>query len=185
MKKDTIAQFVCFITNADLNTFSPEWEEYAEKLMKNKKNAFLNQQLVETKNGYKYISKHEWPDEDFQFSFMNAHRYEHLPGQNVRVVQAGGYLPLQQVKRQAAQNGEIKIIAFVSHNVSSTDFYINLPLYHRLNIYQAYYESCTYGYVLEFFVLKKNAEALLKELKTKSGTEAGMYKECSLQMANA
>jgi hypothetical protein len=109
---------------------------------------------------------------------MNERRAEHFPEHNVRVVQAGGYIKLQQKGRYSEQDGDIKLIAFVSHSENDIDFYTKLPLFRHLNIHQAYYESCSYGYVLEFFVPETDADELLTQLKQRPGVETGIYKEC-------
>ncbi len=178
MIKDTIVQFVCFVTNLKLDEFAPKWERYAEKLIHKKSEPVLQQHAAETKTKFRYVSQHEWPDRDFHFIFTNEKRSEHFPEHNVRVLQAGGYIPLHLKKRNSEKDGDIKLIAFISHDENDLDFYRQLPLYRHLNIHQAYYESCTYGYVLEFFVPEDAADELLLQLKQRSGVEAGIYKEC-------
>ncbi len=179
MKKDTIFQFVCFITNLELDEFVPKWEHYAKRLMNKKTEPALLQLVAGTKNRFRYISQHEWPDQDFQFSFMDERRSEHFPEHNVKVVQTGGYIPLHVEKRHAEDDGDVKLISFISHNENDIEFYRRLTLYRHLNIYQAFYESCSYGYVLEFFVPEKDADELLFQLKQRPcATETGIYKEC-------
>lgn len=177
MKKDTIVQFVCFITNLPLDDFASKWERYAKRLMNNNSEVTLQQQ-AETKSRYRYISQHKWPDQDFQFSFMNERRSEHFPEHNVKVVQAGGYISLQVECMHNEDNGDIKLIAFVGHNETDIDFYRQLSLYRHLNIHQAYYESCTYGYIMEFFVPEADVAELVQQLKQRPGVETGIYKEC-------
>jgi hypothetical protein len=178
MKKDTIVQFVCFITNLEADEFSPKWEHYAKRLMTKKNEPALHQQVNGSKNRYRYISLHTWPDKDFQFSFMDERRSEHFPEHNVRVVQTGGYVPLHIEKRRPVEEEDVKLIAFISHNENDIEFYRQLTLFHHLNIYQAFYESCSYGYVMEFFVPEKNADELYAQLKQRPGTETGIYREC-------
>ncbi len=138
----------------------------------------LQQQVPGTKSRFQYISRHEWPDKDFQFSFMDERKSEHFPEHNVRVVQTGGYVPLHVEKRHPEEDADIKLIAFISHNETDIEFYRNLPLYHHLNIYQAFYESCSFGYVMEFFVSEKDVDDLLLRLKQRTGVETGIYREC-------
>ena len=178
MKKDTIFQFVCFITNLGLDEFAPKWEHYAKRLMNKKTEPALQQQVNGTKNRYRYISQHAWPDKDFQFSFMDERRSEHFPEHNVKVVQTGGYIPLHVDKRRPEEDGDAKLISFISHNETDIDFYRQLSLYNHLNIYQAFYESCAYGYVMEFFVPEKDADELMLQLKQRPGVETGIYREC-------
>jgi hypothetical protein len=183
MKKDTIVQFVCFVTNLKLDEFEPVWERYAKRLTNKKTDSALQQQVTETKSRFRYISQHEWADQDFQFSFMNERRSEHFPEHNVKVVQAGGYITLQQEKKHREGDGNTKLIAFVSHDENDIEFYRRLPLYKHLNIHQAFYESCSYGYVLEFFVPEIDTDELLLQLKQRSGVEIGIYKECLVPYA--
>lgn len=177
MKKDTIVQFVCFVTNLDLEEFAPNWERYAKRFINKNADAVLQEQVIQSKNKYRYVSKHEWPQRDFQFSFMNEKKSEHFPERNVRVIQVGGYIPLEAQKK-SQKDGDTRVIAFVSHNETDLDFYRHLPYYRNLYIHQAYYESCTYGYVLEFVVDEINAKDLLLELKHRPGVETGVYRDC-------
>jgi hypothetical protein len=178
MIKDTIVQFVCFVTKLDLDEFAPKWEKYAQRLMNKKKKFVLQQHAAEAKSKFQYISQHEWPEQDFDFTFMNERRSEHFPEHNVKVIQAGGYVPLEPQKRKRQNENDIKLLAFISHNETDLDFYRELPFYNQLNIHQAFYESCSYGYVLEFFVPQTNADELLALLKQRPGVDSGIYIEC-------
>ncbi|MDP4263875.1 MAG: hypothetical protein Q8941_15210 [Bacteroidota bacterium] len=177
MKKDTIVQFVCFITDIGLDEFMPKWERYAKRLMKGNAEMTL-QQRGETKTRFRYISQHVWPDQDFRFTFMNERQSEHFPEHNVKVVQAGGYLQVQAEGQQQEDNGDHKLVAFIGHNENDIDFYRRLSCYRFLNIFQAYYESCLYGYVLEFIVSETDIDELVQLLKQRSGVETGIYKDC-------
>jgi hypothetical protein len=178
MKNDTIFQFVCFITNLDFEAFAPRWEHYAKRFMRKNVETTLQQQS-ETKGRFKYISQHEWPQEDFQFAFMEERKgSEHFPEHNVKVVQAGGYTPVQIECRHNETAGDVKIMAFISHRENDIDFYRQLSLYRYLNIYQAYYESCSYAYILEFFVEETNVADMMQQLKARAGIEIARYKEC-------
>lgn len=177
MTKDTILQFVCFITKLELDEFAPKWERYAVKLLTKKGELTLQQQVSETKTKFQYISQHEWPDKDLDFTFMNDRKSEHFPEHNVKVVQIGGYLSLQVQRKQQREDGAIKLIALVGHDERDIEFYKQLPFYRHLNIHQAYYESCAYGYVMEFFVPENNADELLQQLKQRPGVESGIYRD--------
>jgi hypothetical protein len=109
---------------------------------------------------------------------MNERKSEHFPEHNVKVVQAGGYIPLQQHKRHSGEHNDVNLIALISHNENDISFYSQLPFYHRLNIHQAFYESCLYGYILEFMVPESDADELLHHLQQRSGVESGIYREC-------
>jgi len=177
MKKDTITQFVCFITNLEPEVFIPKWEPYAKGLMKSPSEPNLQFLVPEAKNRYRYVSQHKGAEQDFLFNFMKERHSEHFPEHNVKVIHAGGYTLLQVKKRGSREEEDIKLIVFASHNETDIDFYSGLPLYHHLNIYQAYFESCVYGYIMEFFVSGQKAKELEQLLKQRPGIETGMYKE--------
>lgn len=165
-----------------MDEFAPLFERYAKRLTNKKAGSALHQQAAETKTRFRYISKHEWTDADFHFTFMNERRSEHFPEHNVKVVQAGGYLPLEIKRKHSEEDGEVKLIAFVGHDENDIDFYRGLAC-NDLNIHQAFYESCTYGYVMEFFVADNDAAELLRQLKQRPGVETSIYKECLVQPA--
>ncbi len=177
MKKDTIVQFICFATNLEVDAFAPNWEKFARRLTDKKADPSLQQQLPHTKTKYRYVSQHESPNGDFNFRFMNDRKSEHFPEQPVRVVQIGGYITVQFKKRDDSDESQVRVIAFVSHNETDIDYYRQLPIDGHLNIYQAYYESCTYGYVLEFFLPETDTEELLGHLKQRLAVEVGIYKD--------
>ena len=152
--------------------------------MNKKTEPSLLQQVPGKKSRFRYLSQHEWPDQDFQFSFMDERRSEHFPEHNARVVQIGGYICLQAGKPHPEDDADVKLIAFVSHNETDIEFYRKLPLFHHLNIYQAFYESCSFGYVMEFIVPEKDADDLLLQLKQRPGVETGLYRECLVPMNN-
>ncbi len=180
MIKDTIIQFVCFTTNLSTDKFIAEWEPYAKKLQPKKQEANLLELVNEVKNKYRYISQHEWPGADFNFSFMTKTRGENFPDYHVRVVQIGGYKLQPSKRKYSEEDTDVKLMAFLSHNENDIDFYRQLPLFHYLDIYQAYYESCTYGNILEFYISETNADELLLQLQQRHGVEAAIYKGCAV-----
>jgi hypothetical protein len=179
--KDTSVQFVCFITKLDLDEFEPEWERYSDKLMNKKVKPTLLQNTTERKNKYRFISKHEWPERDFHFSFINNRPSNYFPENKVKIVQAGGYIPIQMNKNLSGENDDLKLIAFINHNETDIEYYRRLPFFNNLNIFQAFYESCSYGYVLEFTVPEKNVDDLLIQLSQRHTVETGIYSECIVQ----
>src|SRR5258706_3434630 len=129
MKKNTISQFVCFITNLEPDDFVTRWEPYAKRFM-NKHVETTLQQQAGTKGRFKYISQHEWPQEDFQFAFMVERKgSEHFPDPNVKVVQAGGYALIQFNSKHNEMSENVKVVAFISHRENDIDFYRQLPSY--------------------------------------------------------
>jgi hypothetical protein len=106
------------------------------------------------KKKFKYVSRHTSSQDDFRFVFVKGKKPEHFVDYSVRVIQAGG----EQFKK--------------------------LELYEDLNIYQAYFESSAYSYILEYFVTDKLVDSFLLQLKTLcNDDEIGVYKECALQEA--
>lgn len=178
MTKDTIVQFVCFLTNLEPDEFYPEWERYGDQLKSKKSEPVLLQQVPAYKNKFRYVSAHVLPERDFHFTFINERPSKYFPENKVRILQAGGYKSLQIKKRKPVSNTDTRILAFISHNETDMDFYQHLPFYNSLNVYQAFYESCTYGFILEFFVPEVNAMDLLQQLKKRDGLETGIFSEC-------
>ncbi|HEV7782227.1 MAG TPA: hypothetical protein VGO58_13225 [Chitinophagaceae bacterium] len=181
MKKNTIVHFVGFITTLEPDDFAPNWERYAKRLNK-KKDSTFQQHITERKNKLSYLSQHEWDEPGSNFTFMNERKSEHFPEHNVRVMQLGGYLRLDPPKKQSPGEGDTKLIAFISHEENDMEFYRQLPC-RGLHINQAYYESCTYGYILEFFVAEADVDELSEQLKQRQGVETGIYREYVLSHA--
>jgi hypothetical protein len=178
MKKDTIVQFVCFETAIGMDEFIPEWEQYAKQFLSKKIEVTLQQRIVSA-NRFKYLSQHKWSQDDFQFLFMKGRHSEYFPERRVKVIQAGGYTPLQIECVHDNEINAVKIFVLINDATSDIEHYKKFEDYHYLNIYQAYYESSMYAYILEFFVDEASAETFMLQLKAKvQGVEAGIYKEC-------
>jgi len=182
MKKDAIVQFVCFMTDLHFTEFVAKWEFYASQFTNGPSQLKLQEQF-ESKSKFKYISQHECQDKEFEFAFMKGRNSGHFPEHKAKVIQAGGYMPQQMEYPNKKEKGIVKIVAFISHGETDIAFYSQLPLYRYLNIYQAWYESCLYAYVMEYYVEETHAVDLLRQLKARDGVEAGLYKECSLPVA--
>ena len=110
---------------------------------------------------------------------MKEKNSEHFPEHTAKVVQAGGYVPVQVQSLNDEDKNDVKVIAFITNPETDFSFY-HRQTYRHLNIYEAYYESCAYSYIMEFFIQEPEAGALVKQLKTKPGIEAVIYKECSV-----
>jgi hypothetical protein len=180
MKKDTIVQFVCFETTVDSDEFKLQWEQYS-KLVSNDQEVIL-QQEVDRKSIFRYVSQHRCYADDFQFIFKKGRRSAHSPEIEMKVKEAGGYTAVQVESRHETNLNESKIFVFISAADINLEVYRNLSYYQYLNIYQAYYESCTYSYILEFFVENIQAAHLMEQLNIHNrSSEIGMYKECLVQ----
>jgi hypothetical protein len=177
MKKDTLVQFVCFETALELDTFIPQWEHFAKESGNKKPEAIILQQAL-SKIRFKYVSQHIWPQDDFQFVFMKGRRSEHFPESRVKVVQAGGYTPLQ-IGHKKHDDDALKIMVFTTNAQTDIASLTNLQTYQSLNVYQAYYESSMYSYILEYFVQEMHAADLLQQLKMQTtGADIALYREC-------
>jgi hypothetical protein len=177
MRQDTLFQFVGFETAISLEDFTSQWENFAKKFFKKDIHAITLQQQVKSKSRFKYMSINEWPQDNFRFSFMEGRGSDYFPDHRVKVVQAGGYMPIHlECENQA--HAETKIMVLLNVEEISKTAFKNLP-YQYLNIYQAYYQSCLYSYILEFFASDADAVELLDGLKKHfSHCDAGMYREC-------
>jgi hypothetical protein len=180
MRKDMLFQFVCFETGIDSGEFIQEWEQLMSGIRtKGSRTDMLYKAITKTK--FNYISQHQWPQDDFQFIFKkDRRRAERFRESRIRVVQAGGYIPL---RIGAKSNGEdedlVKILAFSTKPESSVSLFVQLKPYSYLNIYQAYYESSSYSYIFEYFAPEQEAILLQQELKSRfPDIETAAYKEC-------
>jgi len=178
MKKDTLVQFVCFETALEPDVFVPQWEHFAKESGTKKPEAIiLRQALLKAK--YKYVSEHIWPQDDFQFNFMKGRHSEHFPESRVKVIQAGGYTLLETGQKRHTDEDANKIMIFTTNAQTDISFLTGLQTYSSLNVYQAYYESSMYAYILEYFVKEIHAADLLQQLKANvTGAELAIYREC-------
>ena len=181
MKKNSIVQFVCFQTELDLNTFVISWEQYSRSLGKDL-DVLLHKQ-ESGKKKFRYVSRHTSSQDDFRFLFVKGKKPEHFVDHNVKVIQAGGYLPLEIGSIREALTKESKILVFLNQEADMDNFK-KLEFYQDLNIYQAYFESSSFSYILEYFVSDKLLDQFLQVLKLHCNEEEiGVYKECQLEEA--
>lgn len=179
MKKDTIVHFVGFVTPLGPEEFGASWERYAKRLAIKKRETVFQQNISAGKNKFTYLSQHEWIDRETTFTFMNERKSDHFPEHNVRVVHLGGYLLMDSIKKHPVGEDDNRLIAFTGADETDIEHYRKLP-YHLLNIHQAYFENCLYGYILEFFVPAPVVDQLLQELKLRPGVETSIFKESLL-----
>ena len=176
MKKDMIVQFVSFETTIAANEFRVQWEEI-NKLMTDKQTATL-QQEVDRKNLYRFLSQHRLHENDIEFTFTKKRRSLDEPEIELRVKKVGGYSILQLECDHETAADECKIFVFLNTN-PDLQLYKELLAYQYLNIYQAYYESSAYTYILEFFVDNKQVPSFIEQLKQYNRiSDIGVYKEC-------
>jgi hypothetical protein len=97
----------------------------------------------------------------------------------MRVKEAGGYTALQLECNHEPAKNESKVFVFLN-TYADLEIYKELTAYQYLNIYQAYYESCAFINILEFFVENIHVNQLVEQLKTHNRVnEMGVYKECN------
>lgn len=180
MKNNTVVHFVGFVTNLEPGEFVPLWESYAKRLMKRETGALQQLQLATAKTRFRYISQHEWHDSDTHFSFMKGRLSEHFPEHNARVIQIGGYQQIQADRKKRKNDKEVKLLVLLNNDTTDLAFYSGLNLYSHLTIYEAYYESCIYNFILEFFVSENDAELLEQQIRQQSNAETGICRECKI-----
>ena len=173
-----IVQFTGFATSMGIEEFTPEWENYTEKIKSHKITATLYSEKRKNKKGFDYISKIEWPQNDFNSTLANDQKPGRFSEHKARAVQMGGYISIEEKNIYADADNDTIIIALIGHNENDINYYKSLPLYSHANIYQAYYENCNYGYVIEFTVAEADAEILLQHLALRHGVDAGIYRTC-------
>lgn len=179
MENETIVQFVGFTTKLAPEDFINTWEIYARKLAGSENQITLLQSLPSLyshQTKFKYISKHCYRSAEFNFMFMKSSGHTLFPENSARVVQVGGYIPLQLGSKNNKGSAELKIIAFLGKCDITIDYFHNLP-YTYLNIYQAYFENCVYEFVLEFFLEEPDATSLIKQLQFVPAIEIALIKE--------
>jgi hypothetical protein len=177
MREDTLFQFVGFETTVNLDDFTSQWENFARKFFRQDIHTITLQQQVRSKNRFRYLSMNEWPQDNFRFSFMEGRGSDYFPDHRVKVIQAGGYTPLH-LECESHTHHDMKILLMLNTEEVGKNAFNEMP-YHFLNIYQAYYQSCLYSHIVEFFTEDGDAAELYDQLKKRFGTcDAGMYREC-------
>lgn len=178
MKKDTITQFVCFVSPLERSEFVPLWEPYARSLMKSSIQPVLQQiDLPSRKNRFNYISLHAGEAGDFQFNFMRDERSGFFTDRNVRIIHAGGYRIEEEDQRQGRQRDSVTVFVFANHSRNALPFYSNLPYYQHMTIYEPFFESCTYRSIAAFRVARPDAAALTELVNKFPGTESAIYQD--------
>jgi hypothetical protein len=177
--KDTIVQFVCYETNMNTESFVVQWERFTKRFL-NKGIQVTLQEQASGKNKFKFLSRNVWPEDSFQFVFMEGRLSHNFPEGHVKVVEAGGYTPLQ-VECTTAKSDMVIVTLFSKNPQSDIAAFKKMEGYRHLNIYEAYYESCRYVYILEFFVKESACQGFVKNLELNNHlVEIGIYKEYSM-----
>jgi len=178
MGEDKIVYFVSFETILDSEQFISKWNDYTRS--KNIDRNVTMQQSVK-KNMFRYIAQHRCNTGELHFVFEKARRSSRTPEVEIAAKLAGGYSIIQADRVNDTDENESKVFAFLFDPAADLDLYRRLSSNNELNIYEAYFENCTYAFVLEFFVKNEQAAELMELLKQYHITETGIYKECVLQ----
>ncbi len=174
--KDSIVQFVCYETSMNTEEFVVQWERFTKRFLSKGIEVSLQEQAV-VKNKFRFVSRNVWPQDSFQFVFMEGRLSHNFPEGHVKVVEAGGYTPLQ-IECARAKSDTIKVLVFAKNPQTDIDAYKNITGYRHLNIYEAYYESCKYVYIFEYFVKESALIGFKEQLDAQTSlTEIGVYKE--------
>lgn len=176
MNKDNITHFVGFITRLEPPAFVDQWSHYATG-SENGSNLFVLQETGAKAGKYKYVSRHEFGEQSFRFSFMKTRDSEHFPEQKARVIMFGGYIPEETAGRTT---GKRRIRALFTSDRIELDAY-RLLAPGALTIYQPFYENCLFSYILEFFVQDNKVDELVDELTKKNeAVDIAVYHECQI-----
>lgn len=171
-------QFVCFDTNIEYQEFSGIMKNYLskKKLRREEEEVIV---MKASKDRFRYVSRHITSSGDFKFVFNRGRNPDIGVIGSLRIIQVGGYKPLQ-VERELHQGGNLlAVMIFVNKEQTDVSVFREIKCHQYLNIYEAYFESCAYSYILEYFVETLEAEKLLSEIKSQPlNSEAGIYSEC-------
>lgn len=176
MTEDTIVQFVSFETTMTTDEFRTQWQEY-NTLVSGKQEVTL-QQEVDGKSLFRYLSQHRFEENDLSFNFQKQRRSSRGQEIELRIKEAGGYLVVQLQYDHETTSDSCKIFVFLN-STPELDYYKQVLSYQYLNIYQAYYENCSYNFIMEFFVENSHVPEVVEQLKLHNlVSKIGIYKEC-------
>ncbi|MBI3140012.1 MAG: hypothetical protein HYZ15_15655 [Sphingobacteriales bacterium] len=178
MTSASIIHFIGFVTRLDSEKFIPAWEQYAKKEMFRKKAPLLLHQENGSRNKFSFISQHSWPESETHFSFTKSDKAGYFHDMPVQVVHIGGYQSIGQINTHLHKDVDCRLLVMAGHHENDPAFFQSIPGSFRLNSYQAYYESCTHGYLFEYFADEQGMEEIINTLKQRTGTEHIIYKDC-------
>jgi hypothetical protein len=178
MDREKIVQFIGFVTNLKYDEFSVPWEFFCKQIKKDQGTNTLERAIEKNNFKYRYISHHRCNSIDFRFSFMKGRQSEHFPEHSAKVVQLGGYKQVDIYSKEPVRKPELKVLVFLTHDETDLHFFRLMPFNH-LNTYEAYYENCCYGHILEFFVNSGDEAAIINHVKLKNKIEIAVFQESS------
>ena len=177
MQNENILQFVGYITQLNSDEFLLQWESFAKENKMGDSSVVL-QQGNETKGKYRFLSIHNCRKDEFNFDFMKSRKSRVFPEQKVKVMQTGGYINIGPHLSHVSEEAELRILVFLSPAITNLDFFNQLPFNQYMRVYQAYYENCTYGHILEFFITEVELPVLMAQLMAGPIIDIAVYRNC-------
>lgn len=171
-----VVQFVIFETELDRGPFINRWEEYD----KSADSGNVTLQQSEGENIFKYLAQHTCLEGGLRFFFSKVSHSSRVRRTIISVKQAGGYIMLHSERTSETKTDERKVFAFFTSTGIDLNACRQIALPLKLNIYEAYYENCSYSYILEFFIKNKYVSELLTQLKKVHPSEINIYKEFAM-----
>lgn len=179
MKTNKIIHFVYFETLLCSNDFFVRWQHYNRSA-----NSDDNVTLQESKKGdtFTYIAEHRCNEDDFNFVYTKSSAKPLLKKQTeIRKIQLGGYSIIQQQHNGNAKEDEDKLFVFLTELNSDINAYNNIHTSAKLNIYKAYFENCSYAYILQYYIKHTEVVELRQSLQLFNTTRPVVYKEFKKQ----
>ena len=174
MPKEKVVHFVSFETKLNNEKFLMQWEHF-NRSVDCDRDVVLQQS--EQNDSYRYISQHHCVAGELNFSFTKAKKSSHTAEIGIKTKQLGGYSVLQEESIYDYAEDESKVFALLIDATVDLNAFRQLPGFKKLNVYQAYYENCSFAYILEFFVKNNCLATLEEELKVLTVSEFRVYKE--------
>jgi hypothetical protein len=159
MSADKIVHFVYFETMLCTQDFLVRWERYHSST-----HIDTEVTLQQSKKGdvFTYIAKHSCNLNEFQFEVIKGAKLTRAKQTEIKKIQLGGYSITEQENVAKAKKDEYTLYVFLDKQHTNISAY-KVPSA-RLNIYRAYFENCTYAYILEYFVKHANVDEFKENL---------------------
>lgn len=77
------------------------------------------------------------------------------------------------------KTGGYRVFAFLKQEETDYGYYRETGADIQFNEYAAFYESCIYGHIFEYFTTQQGLPALLLLLAGKTGCETAVYQTCN------
>lgn len=183
MRNNQIVQFVSFITSSEPETFLPAWKKYAREEMFPKNEPILLQRQSGSRNKFQYLSRHSWPEGEDCFSFKTSRKQGYFPEFPVQIQHIGGFIPVETVPACFQKENKHRLLVLAEQDDGEPSRPDGQPLVYRCNRYQAFYESCRYAQVTEFFGDSESLETIAGFYRLKPGTEAVLLRDCRILLA--